>query len=124
MNNGVVWSPNSVDLNGGTIRNTGSTTVDANIAHLRRTSNANHLVDGIRPTLVTTGDDAPKTSTDGTKIILTFSENVQLQSGAGFSTNFPVTIDGTAATVDSRLARPTVSNSRWIRRTRCPRAKR
>ena len=109
VNNGVVWSPNSVDLNGGTIRNAGSTTVDANIAHLRRTSNANHLVDGIRPTLVTTGDDAPKTSTDGTKIILTFSENVQLQSGAGFSTNFPVTIDGTAATVDS--AAPSEGNS-------------
>ena len=35
-----------------------------------------HKVDGIRPTLVTTGPNAPKTSTDGTKVILTFSEDI------------------------------------------------
>ena len=33
-------------------------------------------VDGIRPTLVTTGSEAPTTSTDGTQVILTFSENL------------------------------------------------
>ena len=37
---------------------------------------AGHKVDGIRPTLVTTGSDAPTTSTDGTKVILTFSEDI------------------------------------------------
>ena len=35
-----------------------------------------HKVDGSRPTLVTTGTDAPRTSTDGTQVILTFSEDV------------------------------------------------
>ena len=37
---------------------------------------AGHKVDGIRPTLVTTGNNAPTTSTDGTQVILTFSETV------------------------------------------------
>ena len=37
---------------------------------------AGHKVDGIRPTLVTTGSDAPTTSTDGTQVILTFSEDL------------------------------------------------
>ena len=47
-----------------------STTVAVMIA------STSHKVDGIRPTLVTTGTDAPTTSTDGTKVILTFSENL------------------------------------------------
>ena len=37
---------------------------------------ANHKVDGSRPTLVTTGAEAPTTSTDGTQVILTFSETL------------------------------------------------
>ena len=37
---------------------------------------AGHKVDGIRPTLVTTGSNAPTTSTDGAKVILTFSETI------------------------------------------------
>ena len=72
-------------------------------------ASANHKVDGIRPTLVTTGDNAPRTSTDGTKIILTFSENVDLQITATFATFFPVSVAGTAATVD--LAEPHTHNS-------------
>ena len=34
---------------------------------------AGHKVDGIRPTLVTTGSDAPTTSTDGETVLLVFS---------------------------------------------------
>ena len=97
VNNGVVWSPNSVKLNGGTIRNTG-TTVDATLSHSRRNENLNHLVDGIRPTLVTTGDNAPKTSTDGTEIILTFSEIIGTVVDSSLS--FTVRIAGSVARID------------------------
>ena len=51
--------------------------------HQRQTSlttavglQSGHKVDAIRPTLVTTGSNAPRTSTNGSKIILTFSESV------------------------------------------------
>ena len=37
---------------------------------------ANHKVDGVRPTLVTTGNDAPQTSVDGTQVIFKVSEDV------------------------------------------------
>ena len=37
---------------------------------------ADHKVDGIRPTLVTTGTDAPTTSTDGESVLLVFSEDI------------------------------------------------
>ena len=37
---------------------------------------AGHKVDGIRPTLVTTGSDAPTTSTDGETVLLVFSEDI------------------------------------------------
>ena len=74
--NGIAIAANTLTLNGGTITATGSTTVTAVLAHAAVAIDANHKVDGIRPTLVTTGDDAPRTSTDGTQVILTFSEDV------------------------------------------------
>ena len=61
---------------GGTIYATGSTTNAATLTHLALALQSGHLVDGIRPTLVTTGNNSPRTSGDGTKVILTFSENV------------------------------------------------
>ena len=63
-------------LTGGTITATGSTTDTAVLDHTAVMIDAKHKVDGIRPTLVTTGSNAPKTSTDGTKVILTFSEDI------------------------------------------------
>ena len=62
-------------LTGGTITATGATTA-ADLDHSAVVFQVAHKVDGIRPTLVTTGSDAPKTSADGAKIILTFSENI------------------------------------------------
>ena len=62
-------------LSGGTITATGSTTA-AVLTHSALAINANHKVDGIRPTLVTSGANAPTTSADGTQVILTFSEAV------------------------------------------------
>ena len=73
---GVGIKANTLALNGGTIYSTGSTTNAATLTHLALGLQSGHLVDGIRPTLVTTGSDAPRSSTDGTEVILTFSENI------------------------------------------------
>ena len=72
--NGVGIAANK--LTGGTIYATGITTATADLDHVAVAIDANHKVDGIRPTLVTTGSNVPTTSTDGTKVILTFSEDL------------------------------------------------
>ena len=72
--NGVTIGANT--LTGGTIYATGSTTATADLAHAAVAIDADHKVDGIRPTLVTTGTEAPTTSTDGAQVILTFSEDI------------------------------------------------
>ena len=77
---GVGIKANTLTLNGGTIYATGSTTISANLDHSAVAIDADHKVDGIRPTLVTTGTDAPKTSTDGNQVILTFSEDISAVS--------------------------------------------
>ena len=87
-------------LTGGTITAAGTTTA-AVLTHAAVAASASHKVDGVKPTLVITGADAPKTSTDGTKVILTFSENITLTFGTAFVASYTVTIGGTAATVDS-----------------------
>ena len=72
--NGVAIAANK--LTGGTIYATGNTAANADLTHTAVMIDAGHKVDGIRPTLVTTGTDAPTTSTDGTKVILIFSETI------------------------------------------------
>ncbi len=72
--NGIAIGANK--LTGGTIYATGSTTTSADLTHGAVMIDTGHTVDGIRPTLVTTGSDAPTTSTDGTQVILTFSEDI------------------------------------------------
>ena len=90
--NGVAIAANT--LTGGTITATGSTTLTADLDHVAVAIDANHKVDGIRPTLVTTGADAPTTSTDGTQVILTFSEDLsafdinQINLGVGSFTAY------------------------------------
>ncbi len=73
---GLSVEANKLDANGGTIKSTADANVDADLTHAAVAASANHKVDGVKPTLVTTGDDAPKTSVDGSKIILVFSENI------------------------------------------------
>ena len=73
---GLSIEANKLDANGGTIQQTADTSVAAVLTHPAVAASANHKVDGVKPTLVTTGDDAPKTSLDGSKIILVFSENI------------------------------------------------
>ena len=74
--NGIAIAANKLTLNGGTITASSSTTTNADLAHAAVAIDTGHKVDGIRPTLVTTGSEAPTTSTDGTKVILTFSEDI------------------------------------------------
>ena len=64
---------------------------------------AGHKVDGIRPTLVTTGSDAPTTSTDGETVLLVFSEDIGAVSHSDItiqadSVNLSTTMAGVAGT--------------------------
>ena len=104
--NGIAIAANKLTLNGGTITATGSTTINADLAHAAVAIDANHKVDGIRPTLVTTGSEAPTTSTDGTQVILTFSENL----GSVDRTKITIGIGGgnVAQTSAARVAGTTV----------------
>ena len=83
---GVAIAANKLALNGGTI-NVGTDAVG--LAHTALAADPAHKVDGSRPTLVTTGDDAPQTSTDGTQVILTFSEDI----GSVNLNNFSLIVD-------------------------------
>ena len=73
---GISIEANKLDANSGTIKATSGDNPDAVLTHAAVAASAMHKVDGVKPTLVTTGDDAPKTSTDGTQVILTFSEAI------------------------------------------------
>ena len=77
---GVGIKANTLALNGGTIYSTGSTTNAATLTHSAQSLQSGHLVDGIRPTLVTTGNNSPRTSGDGSDFILTFSEDIDYTS--------------------------------------------
>ena len=79
---GVAVKANTLTLNTGTIYATGSTTNAAALAHSALAPQSGHLVDGKRPELVTTGPSAPRSSTDGMDIILTFSENIRRFDGS------------------------------------------
>ena len=94
---GVGIKANSLVLNSGTIYATGSTSTTATLTHSELALQSDHLVDGIRPTLVTTGTDAPRTSADGTAVILTFSENL----GSWSRSNVKLFVDGTTTVAHS-----------------------
>ena len=97
--NGVAIEANT--LTGGTITATGSTTA-ADLDHTAVAIDADHKVDGIRPTLVTTGSDAPTTSTDGETVILIFSKAI----GSVDQTKITIGIGGgnVASTSAARMA--------------------
>ena len=100
--NGVAIAANT--LRAGTITATGSTTINADLTHTAIAIDAGHKVDGIRPTLVTTGPDAPTTSTDGTKVILTFSETLL---STLLRTNITIQANGVTATTSAASAAAT-----------------
>ena len=97
---GVGIKQDSLTLNGGTITETGTTT-NADLAHAAVGLQSGHEVDAIRPTLVTTGSNAPRTSTNGSKIILTFSESVSSLDRSKIT----LLIAGTTTTVDTNDGR-------------------
>ena len=99
--NGVGIAANK--LTGGTIYATGSTTTSADLDHVAVAIDADHTVDGIRPTLVTTSPDAPTTSTDGETVLLVFSEDIGAVSLSG--------IDVTANSTSGYEQGATVSRS-------------
>ena len=71
---GIAIGANKLVVNGGTITKVGDSSIDAVLTHDAVAADGGHRVDGVRPVLVTTGDDAPRTSADGTKVVLTYSE--------------------------------------------------
>ena len=96
--NGIAIAANTLTLNGGTIRAAGSTTLNADLTHSGVAIDTGHKVDGIRPTLVTTGSEAPTTSTDGTTVILTFSEAIRSVNRAS------ITIQANGVTLSTTVA--------------------
>ena len=94
--NGVAVAANK--LTGGTIYATGSTTINADLDHTAVAIDAGHKVDGIRPTLVTTGSDAPTTSTDGATVLLVFSEDI------GAVSHSDITIQANSVTLSTTMA--------------------
>ena len=73
---GISIAANQLSDNSATIKATADASLDAVLTHAAVAASANHKVDGVKPTLVTTGSNAPMTSLDGSKIILTFSEPI------------------------------------------------
>ena len=73
---GLSIEANKLDANGGTIQQTADTSVAAVLTHTAVGASNSHKVDGVKPILVTTVNFAPKTSLDGSKILLFFSENI------------------------------------------------
>ena len=102
--NGVAIAANK--LTGGTIYATGNTAATADLTHGAVAIDDDHKVDGIRPTLVTTGSDAPTTSTDGETVLLVFSETI---SSADQN---DITLQADSVTVTTPLATAT---SPWQR---------
>ena len=96
---GIEIAANELELNGGQIRKKGSTTVNASITHDAVAAQPDHRVDGVRPALITSGDDVPKTSVDGATIALTYSETLSAITAP--PNWFTVEVDGTARTVSS-----------------------
>ncbi len=116
---GVAIAADKLTLNGGTITATGSTTITADLTHAAVAIDAGHKVDGIRPTLVTTGSDAPTTSTDGTQVILTFSEDIggvsrsdiTIQANSVTAATSAASVAGTTVVLDLTTALTTTATN-------------
>ena len=75
--NGVAIASDRLARHGGsTIKRNVTGGGNAALDHDAVSADSSRKVDGVRPTVVTAGDDAPRTSRDGTKAILTFSEDI------------------------------------------------
>ena len=93
---GIEIAEDALGLNGGTILQKGSTTV-ATITHAAVAPESTHRVDGVRPALASAA-----TSTDGTGIVLTFSE--ALSATTAEASAFAVTVNGATASLSGTPA--------------------
>ncbi|MDE0658643.1 MAG: SwmB domain-containing protein, partial [Gammaproteobacteria bacterium] len=97
--NGVSLPANPLKLVGNGQINATGTDKAAVLTYAAVAHDAAHKVDGVRPTLVTSGADAPRTSADGWEIVLTFSEPLSRQGQDGG--RFTVVADGTNNDVEA-----------------------
>ena len=74
---GLSVEANKLTLNSGTIKASADGNPDADLDHAAVPASASRKVDGVKPTLVTMGAGAPAASSDGSKIVLTFSEIIR-----------------------------------------------
>ena len=74
---GISVEANKLTLNSGTIKASADAKPDAVLTHAAVAASSSHKVDGVKPTMVTMGAGAPAASSDGLKIVLTFSEIIR-----------------------------------------------
>ncbi|MDE2979572.1 MAG: cadherin-like beta sandwich domain-containing protein, partial [Gemmatimonadota bacterium] len=101
---GISIAANALNRNGGTIQ---AGTTDATLTHDAEPADAGHKVDGIRPTFV-----KAETSTDGTKVIVTFSE--ALSSASRFTVIINNLSSSNTATVSGSTVELTLPSSRTV----------
>ena len=87
---GIAIEANKLSLNGATLTKTSAELGGVVLGHTALAADSNHMVDGVVPTLVITGGNAPHASSDRSKIILTFNETI-------------ATVDRTKITVNSGM---------------------
>ena len=96
---GIAIEANRLNLDGGTTTKAGVSGIDAVLTHPAVAADSGHKVDGVRPALVTTGEDAPRTSADGTKVVLAYNE--ALSATTTPASAFMVTVAGSSRGVSA-----------------------
>lgn len=87
---GIAITANTLELNGGTIKDTSNN--NANLSHLAVVASVNQKIDTTAPSFVSATVDS-----GGTQVSLTYSEN--LSSTTASSSNFSVSVGGLNATI-------------------------
>ena len=97
--NGIAVAASALELNGGTIKSSGS--VNANLAHTALSADANHKVDG-SGTRDTTAPTVSSATVSGSALTITFSETLDTRTTAKPAAgDFAVKVGGTARTVNA-----------------------
>ena len=101
-NDGIAVNANALTMNRPITFVVGPLGQRANVAHSGIAADSNHKIDGIKPTLITTGAGAPEASPDLSKIVLTFSEAIGTVTQADITVKKGTTDQTiTAASIDS-----------------------
>ena len=102
----IAVAADKLTLNGGTLTGPNGLSADTTYTADEVSIDADLRVDGVRPTLVTSGDDAPKVSADGATVVLTFTETLSATTAPASA--FAVAVAGSTRTVNSVSASGTV----------------